>query len=134
MDTDVPENLETDVPLSMAAVTEQTTPTGIQTIGVPTANEWVAVNVDLTGFFKVDSVKIEVTETDTVEILVDRMEIYTDSYVRRNLSLQEITYKFGSSSVKATDAVYGQDKITLTEKLNKIDKKNTIAYDIFSKQ
>lgn len=134
MVTNVPENLVTDVPENIKVATEQTTPTGIANIGVPTANEWVAVNIDLTGFFKVDSVKIEVTKADAVEILIDRMEIYTESYVRRSLSLQEITYKFGSSSVKATSAVFGQDKVTLTEKLNKIDKKNTIAYDIFSKQ
>jgi len=134
MVTNVPKNFVTNVPKNIKVVTLQTTPTGIQTIGVPTANEWIAVNIDLTGFFKVDSVKIEITETDAVEILIDRMEIYTESYVRRNLSLQEITYKFGSSSVKAIDATFGQDKITLTEKLNKIDKKNTIAYDIFSKQ
>lgn len=133
--TNVPANIVTNVPTNFVVnVDSSGLATGIADIGVPTANEWVAVNIDLTGFFKIESIAIEVIKTDVVEILIDRLEIYTESYVKRILSLEEITYKFSNTDLIATDAIFGQEKITLTEKLNKIDKKNRIAYDIFSKQ
>lgn len=133
--TDTTANLETDTGLDVLAQEALSTETTESlTLNVPTAREWVYYDLDLTGYFKIDSIELEIVNSGTAEILIDRMELYSEAYVKRVLSLETLTYKFGKTSLKVPKAVFGQEKITLTERLNKIDKKNTIAFDIFSKQ
>lgn len=103
-------------------------------INVPVINEWIYADLDLTGWFRIDTIAITVINNDPNVILLDRLEIFTNSYISRELSLEKINYVFNANSIKCKDATFGKKKLTLTEKLETVDKKNNIPYDIFSKQ
>jgi hypothetical protein len=66
--------------------------------------------------------------------MLDRLEIYTESFVKRSLSLEDVNYTLGETSIKCESATFGTGRILLTEKLKKLDEKNKVAVEIFSKQ
>jgi hypothetical protein len=105
-----------------------------ENINVPFTNDWAEIEIDLTGIAKVTDIVLTVLDNSDITILLDRMEIYTNTYVQRLLSLENVSYKLGSSSIKCEQATFGTEKILATEELKKIDEKNKVAVEIFSKQ
>lgn len=103
-------------------------------INVPFSDDWIAVDFDLSYYFKITDVTITVIDASNVTILLDRMEVYTDSYVQRTLSLEDVSYTMDDKSIKCKDATFGTDRIMVTEELKKLDEENKVAVEIFSKQ
>lgn len=116
--------------------TSETTATAIdsQNLNVEFANEWIHIDIDLTGWLKISTITFTVLNNSSAVILLDRLEIFTESYVSRKLPLETVDYVFSDRSIKCDSATFGMKKMTLTEKLNEVDKKNNIPFDIFSKQ
>ncbi len=103
-------------------------------INVPFANDWTEIELDLTGWIKITDITITVIDSSDITILLDRLEIYTNAYIQRKLSLENISYIFGESSIKCNQATFGTDKILLTDEIKELDDKNKVAVEIFSKQ
>lgn len=133
LETDTGADIETDTGVPIVAAIESVE-TDTRDIDVPTANEWYNFDLDLTGFFDITSIELEVIDASTVDVLIDRLEIYTNSYIARNLMLQDAVYTYGRSSIKLDSATFGEKVETLTSNLQMIDERNRTAFDLFNKQ
>jgi hypothetical protein len=132
--TDSGDQLVTDTGEPLVAFVSDSSILSSKDIDIKFANDWTEIELDLTGWVKITSVTITVIDSSDVTIYLDRLEIYTNSYIQRLLSLEDANYEMNSESIKCDSATFGTEKILLTEKLKKIDKKNKVAVEIFSKQ
>jgi hypothetical protein len=132
--TDEDNQIGTDTDARITRIIEDTSLNDSVNINVPFANDWTEIELDLVGWIKITDITITVIDPTDITILLDRLEIYTNTYVQRLLSLENVNYVIGESSVKCNQATFGTDKILLTEELKKIDEKNKVAVEIFSKQ
>jgi hypothetical protein len=94
-------------------------------------NEWKKFEIDLTDFIYVDSVFFSIP--GTIDIYLDRLEIYANQYFQNNLRLEATTYKTTDTAL-LVDAQFGEMGPSIVDKIQNIDKKNSIPLDIFSKQ
>lgn len=112
-----------------------TTNTGQFTVNLKNLflNDWIPYEFNFNNIFSLSNIEIEVISSGTVTILLDTLEIYTNSYFHNVLSLENITYTFNGKSLLA-DIDFGNKENTVISELTKINKKNGIPFEIFSKQ
>jgi hypothetical protein len=118
--TDEDNQIGTDTDARITRIIEDTSLNDSVNINVPFANDWTEIELDLVGWIKITDITITVIDPTDITILLDRLEIYTNTYVQRLLSLENVNYVIGESSVKCNQATFGTDKILLTEELKKI--------------
>lgn len=105
-----------------------------KSVDADVSNEWFAWNMAFSGVWNINSVEIECYKNNSLTVLIDRMEIYSNSYKSDNLSLESAEYIFSDTSFKGSNVVFGNRPLTVTDEIKKITDKNTIPFDIFSKQ
>lgn len=96
-------------------------------------NDWIPYTFNFNDVFWISDVEIEVITSGTVDVLLDSLNVYTNSYKYNNLALENIEYNFNGKSIKAS-ATFGNNEDTIISELQKINKKNKIPFEIFSKQ
>jgi hypothetical protein len=108
---------------------------GLNSVAVSSkfTNDWVKTELDLTGFFYIDTVVITVNSSSANTVLLDRLDLKTDSYFYNKLAIEEIEYAVSNLSIKASASFGNRIKTVVTE-LDKLEGKTVIPYDIFSKQ
>lgn len=96
-------------------------------------NDWLKTDIDLTSMLYIDSVEIEVMNPAADTVLLDTLTLEAFSGFFNTLTLETADYAVSDFSVKAT-AEFGNRRHTLITGLEKLDEKNNVTYDLFSKE